>query len=106
MLIVDKETFGPEVLEAQGYVLVDYYSDGCVPCQALLPELEVIAEKHADKAKFVKLNTSKARRMAIKQKVLGLPTITLYKDGAKVAELTKDDATAKNIENMLVENIK
>jgi thioredoxin len=44
--------------------------------------------------------------MAIKQKVLGLPTITLYKGGEKVAELTKDDATAKNIENMLAENIK
>ncbi len=106
MLIVDKETFGPEVLEAQGFVLVDYYSDGCVPCQALLPELEAIAEKNDDKAKFVKLNTTKARRLAIKQKVLGLPTITLYKDGAKVAELTKDDATAKNIEAMLAENIK
>ena len=106
MLIVDKGTFEEEVLNAQGYVLVDYYSDGCVPCQALLPALGEIAEKNADKAKFVKLNTSKARRMAIKQKVLGLPTITLYKDGAKVAELTKDDATPKNIEAMLAENIK
>ncbi len=106
MLIVDKETFGPEVLESEGFVLVDYYSDGCVPCQALLPELEAIAEKNQDKAKFVKLNTSKARRLAIKQKVLGLPTITLYKNGEKVAELTKDDATAKNIEAMLAENIK
>lgn len=106
MLIVDKETFGPEVLESEGYVLVDYYSDGCVPCQALLPQLEVIAENNAEKAKFVKLNTSKARRLAIKQKVLGLPTIILYKDGIKVSELTKDDATAKNIETMLAENIK
>ena len=24
MLVVDKETFGPEVLEAEGYVLVDF----------------------------------------------------------------------------------
>lgn len=106
MLIVDKETFGPEVLEADGFVLVDYYSDGCVPCQALLPEIEALSEKYGEKAKFVKMNTSKARRLAIKQKVLGLPTITLYKDGAKVAELTKDDATASNIEKMILENTK
>jgi thioredoxin len=32
MLIVDKGTFEEEVLNAEGYVLVDYYSDGCVLC--------------------------------------------------------------------------
>ena len=37
MLEVNKETFGPEVLEADGYVFVDFYGDGCVPCQALMP---------------------------------------------------------------------
>ena len=31
ILEVDKNTFGPEVLEATGKVVVDYYGDGCVP---------------------------------------------------------------------------
>ena len=34
MLEVDKNTFGPEVLEATGKVVVDFYGDGCVPCQS------------------------------------------------------------------------
>ena len=33
MLEVDKKTFEPEVLQAEGYVLVDFFGDGCVPCQ-------------------------------------------------------------------------
>lgn len=105
MLLLDKDTFAKEVLEAEGYVLVDYFGDGCVPCQALMPDVEELSEKYQDKVKFVKLNTSGARRLAISQKVLGLPTITLYKNGEKIAELTKDDATKANISDMIDKNV-
>lgn len=106
MIIVDKKTFEPEVLQAEGYVLVDFYGEGCEPCKALLPHVEVIAEKYEGKMKFAKLNTTKARRIAIGQKVLGLPVIAIYKDGEKIEELIKDDATPKNIEKMVEKYIK
>lgn len=105
MLIVDKDTFNPEVLEAEGYVLVDYFGDGCIPCQALLPDIEELSEKYKDKVKFCKFNTTKARRLAISQKVLGLPTITLYKNGEKVEEVIKDDATKANIDAMIAKYV-
>jgi thioredoxin 1 len=70
-----------------------------------MPDVEELSEKYGDKIKFVKLNTSGARRLAISQKVLGLPTITLYKDGAKAEEVTKDDATKSNIEAMILKHI-
>ena len=101
MLVVDKETFGPEVLEAEGYVLVDFFGDGCAPCAALMPAVEAFSEKYGDKIKFTKLNTTQARRLAISQKVLGLPVIAIYKGGEKVEELVKDDATEANIEAMI-----
>ena len=101
MLILDKATFEPEVLQGEGYVLVDFFGDGCAPCEALMPHVEALAEKYGDKLKFTKLNTSKARRVAIGQKVLGLPVIAVYKDGEKVEELIKDDATPDNIEAMI-----
>ncbi len=31
MIEVDKNTFQTEVLEAEGYVFVDFFGDGCVP---------------------------------------------------------------------------
>ena len=101
MLQVDKDTFQAEVLDARGLVLVDYFGDGCVPCQALLPDIEALAQQYGSEVKFVKLNTSGARRVAIAQKVLGLPTVTLYKDGEKLSELTKDEAVKANIEAMI-----
>ena len=101
MFEVDKDNFSTQVLEAEGYVVVDYFGDGCVPCQALLPDLEALADQYGDKATFVKFNTSKARRLAISQKVLGLPTISIYKGGEKLEELTKEAATKANIEAMI-----
>ena len=87
MLQVDKDTFQAEVLDAQGLVLVDFFGDGCVPCEALMPDVVALSEQYGKEVKFVKLNTSGARRLAIAQKVLGLPTVTLYKDGQKLSRL-------------------
>lgn len=101
MIELDKNTFEEEVLKAEGYVLVDFYGDGCVPCQALMPHVHEFAETYGDRMKFTALNTTKARRLAIGQKILGLPVIAVYKDGEKVEECVKDDATVENIEAMI-----
>lgn len=101
MLVVDKNTFKTEVLESEGYVLVDFFGDGCEPCAALMPTVESLGEKYGEQLKFTKLNTTKARRLAISEKILGLPVIAIYKDGAKVEEVVKDDATEENIEAMI-----
>jgi len=101
MLELDKETFEPEVLKADGTVFVDFYSDSCEPCQALMPTVHSLAEKYADNMKFTKINTMKARRLAISQKVMGLPVMAIYKGGEKVEELVKDDCTEEAIENMI-----
>ena len=101
MLEVDKDTFEAEVLQSGGLILVDFWSDGCEPCKALLPDIEALSETYGEQIKFVKLNTTQARRLAIKEKVLGLPTISIYKDGSKIDELTKDEAKKPNIEAMI-----
>ena len=101
MLDVDKNTFEEEVLKADGYVFVDFYGDGCVPCQALMPHVHAMEDTYGKDIKFTALNTTKARRLAIAQKVLGLPVMAIYKDGEKVEELVKDDCTEESIEAMI-----
>ncbi len=101
MLELDKNNFEEEVLKSEGYVFVDFFSDGCVPCQGLMPFVHETADKYADKMKFATLNITKARRLAIGQKVLGVPNMTIYKDGAKVEELVKEDCTEEAIEAMI-----
>lgn len=101
MISIDKDTFEAEVLEEKGYILVDFWSDGCEPCKALMPDVEALEAQYGNSIKFTKLNTTQARRLAIKEKVLGLPTISIYKDGAKIDEVTKEAANKANIEAMI-----
>lgn len=101
MLELTKDNFEEEVLKGEGLILVDFYSDGCEPCKALMPDVHELEKDYVGKVKFSSLNTTQARRMAISQKVLGLPTITLYKNGEKVGEVTKEDANIANIKSMI-----
>jgi thioredoxin 1 len=101
MIQLEKDTFEKEVLESKGLVLVDFWSDKCEDCKALMPHVEKLSEEFGDKIKFTKFNTVGAIRTAIKQKVLGVPTVTIYKDGEKISELIKEEATKENIKKMI-----
>ena len=91
MIELTKENFDAEVLEAGGVVFVDFWSPKCEPCMGLLPEVEAFAEKNAASgAKFCKLDTAGNKRLAIAQKVMGIPTFVFYKDGEKVFVFDKD----------------
>ena len=105
MLELDKNTFEAEVLQAPGKILVDFYGDGCVPCAALMPHIHAFAETYGDKIKFCALNTTKARRLAIAQKVLGLPVIAIYENGAQIASCVKEEATPEAVKAMVEANI-
>lgn len=101
MLVLDKDNFENEVLKASGIVVVDFWGEGCEPCKALMPEFETIASDYEGKVAFGKLNTSQERRLAISQRVLGLPTVVLYKDGARMGECTKDTANIEGIKSLI-----
>lgn len=101
MLELDKNTFEAEVLQASGKVVVDFYGDGCVPCAALMPFVHSMADKYGEQLKFCTLNITRARRLAIGQKIMGVPVMAIYKGGAKVEELVKDDCTEESIEALI-----
>lgn len=106
MLELNKDNFETEVLQAAGPVVVDFWGEKCEPCKALMPEVHKIAEQYAGKIKFYKLNTTENRRLAISQRVLGLPTFVVYNNGERIKEISgADNCTPEAIENLIKENI-
>lgn len=101
MLELDGDIFEQEVLEAEGFVFVDFWSEGCEPCKALFPDVEKLAEKYNDKIKFCEFDIAKGRRVAMRQQVLGLPTMIMYKDGEKAEEIGADNANIEHIESVI-----
>jgi|SRR6056297_436949 len=105
MLELSKDNFEEEVLNSEGTVLVDFWSDSCDLCLEIMPDVEELSEKYGDQIKFAKLNIKGNRRLAISQKVLGLPSIVFYEDGEKTEHLTGDDLEVEDIEKEIKERI-
>ena len=105
MFDVDKDNFESEVLQFSGKVFVDFYGDGCEPCKALAPFVHSMSDKYNENLKFVALNTTKARRLAIGQKVMGLPVMAIYENGVKIEELVKEACTETAIEELIKKHI-
>lgn len=105
MLEVSKDNFETEVLKVDGLVLVDFWGEGCEPCKALMPEFEDLAQEYEGQVTFAKLNTSQERRLAISQRVLGLPTVVLYKNGERIGECTKDAANRNGLIALIEKNL-
>ena len=89
MIDLTKDNFDAEVLEADGVVFVDFWNDKCEPCKALLPEVREFAKKNEGRAKFCMFDTTNGRRLAIAQKVMGVPAFLFYKNGEKVFTFDK-----------------
>ena len=105
MLELTKDNFEEEVLNSKGTVLVDFWSDSCDLCLEIMPDVEELSEKYGDQIKFAKLNIKGNRRLAISQKVLGLPSIVFYEDGEKTEHLTGDDLEVEDIEKEIKDRI-
>ena len=102
MIELNKDNFEAEVLQSEKPVFVDFWGDKCEICKELMPGVHGLEEKYGDKIKFASLNIGAARRLAIAQKVLGLPTMIIYNGGEKAQSITPDKiATLDDVENFI-----
>jgi thioredoxin 1 len=103
MVELTKDNFEAEITNFTGLAVVDFWSEKCEPCMALIPEYEAFAGKNEAKAKFCKLDTAGNKRLSIAQKVMGLPTIVIYKNGEKAHVFDKDSIDFNTIQAKLDE---
>ncbi len=97
MINLTKENFELEVLQHEGPVFVDFFSETCPYCMAVLPFIRESAAKYGDKLKFGEVNTGEVRGLARSQKVMSIPFISIYKDGVRIEEIIGADATEQSI---------
>lgn len=55
---ISKDNFEAEVLKSELPVLVEFYSDSCIPCKQMSPILGGIEDDYEDKLKVVKVNVN------------------------------------------------
>jgi len=73
-----------EVLQHDGWVLVDFYADWCGPCRWLAPLLERFADQNQERVKVVKLDTDAYEAVSEKYMVKKIPTVISFRNGQEV----------------------
>ncbi|MBI5190322.1 MAG: thioredoxin [Nitrospirae bacterium] len=84
---VTSATWEQEVMQAEGLVLVDFWAVWCGPCQMVAPVVEEIAGEYKGKLKVAKLNTDENPDIASKFRIMGIPTLMFFKNGAAVDQV-------------------
>ncbi|MHC4676640.1 MAG: thioredoxin family protein, partial [Planctomycetota bacterium] len=59
-----ENNFESEVLQATEPVLVDFWAEWCMPCKAMAPTIDDLADEYAGKAKVGKVDTEANQTMA------------------------------------------
>ena len=103
MVNLTKENFDAEVVNySEKAVFVDFWGDKCEVCKDLMPGVHELEDKYSDKIKFASLNIGGSRRLAISQRVLGLPTMIIYKNNEKLSTITPENIeTIDDVENFI-----
>ena len=87
------ENFETQLKSADKPVLVDYWAEWCGPYKMVAPVLEELSEELKDKLTIAKLDVDNNKDSAIKQKVMSIPTLILFKNGdpidQRIGALTK-----------------
>jgi thioredoxin 1 len=73
-----------ELLADGKLVIVDFWATWCGPCRMLSPLLDEVEEEMADKITVVKVNVDDADEIAMRYRIMSIPTLMFFKNGQLV----------------------
>ena len=98
---INNDNFESEALNSNVPVLLEFYSDSCIPCKRMSPILAELEEEHTD-IKVSKLNIKFGADTARKYNVMSSPTIVFFKNGEEVNRI-KGVANKADLEAVIKE---
>ena len=94
---LNEENF--EAALADGKCLVDFWATWCGPCRMQAPTVEEVSELMEGKAVVAKCNVDEAREVALKYRIMSIPTLIYFKNGEVVDKtvgvVSKEDIVSK-----------
>ena len=60
--------------------ILDFWVDGCGPCNLLSPFLDELSKKYEHQIQIIKLNAQEAKDLQMQYRILAVPTLIFLKD--------------------------
>ncbi len=80
-LRVNADNFEEKVLKADKPVLLEFYSDSCIPCKRMAGPLGDVEDEYEDSLLVYKVNVNYDDALAEKYGVMSAPTLILFVNG-------------------------
>jgi thioredoxin 1 len=97
-LRVNADNFDELVLHADKPVLLDFYSDTCIPCKRMAGPLGDVEDEYEDRIHVYKVNVNYDEELAEKYEVMSAPTLVFLVDGEEKKRMSgaagKDEIVA------------
>ncbi|MFN0013655.1 MAG: thioredoxin [Saprospiraceae bacterium] len=77
------ETF-ESIVQSETPVLLDFHATWCGPCRAMSPVLDELQADLGERVRIVKIDVDEQTDLAVRLRVLGVPTFMLYRNGEEL----------------------
>jgi thioredoxin 1 len=81
MAIIATNTSFDGLLESEKLIIVDFWATWCGPCRMLSPLLDEVEGEMSDKVTVVKVNVDDADEIAMRYRIMSIPTLLFFKNG-------------------------
>ena len=104
--VTSRSEFDKAISQTGKVVIVDFTATWCGPCQRISPLFQVIAERHTQKAIFLKIDVDNFPELVEKFGVHAMPTFIAFKHGQKKDMFigAQEDQLTDFIERLVVQD--
>jgi len=83
---ISEDEFNKIINNSHKLVVVEFFTEWCMPCLMQSPIIEDLAEQMKD-VKFVKINKDDNEEIVSKHKVTSIPCLIVFRDGKEVERI-------------------
>jgi thioredoxin reductase (NADPH) len=88
------------ITQTKNPIILDFYTDSCPSCKALMPHLKTLAAQYAKNIKIIKVNFEKAHEIVKEYSIASVPYLVVLNNGKEVKR-SKTIRTKDSLEKLI-----